>query len=206
VGLGLAGFAISGALAVTVWVQRESGYRVDHLSDGGGMRALVLYHPSRDAAFSDDLSLAVAEGLAAAGLAVDRATLTSLTPERPGGYAIVAVVSNTYYWAPDRPTLRYLRRARLEGTPVLGIIGGAGSTARSERLLEAALEGTGPRCSARAPIGCCARTTTRARTSRTATWPWSWHASSRGMRWRRCLERDSACVSPALHRDRPRRA
>jgi hypothetical protein len=143
VGLGLAGFAISGALAVTVWVQRESGYRVDHLSDGGGMRALVLYHPSRDAAFSDDLSLAVAEGLAAAGLAVDRATLTSLTPERPGGYAIVAVVSNTYYWAPDRPTLRYLRRARLEGTPVLGIIGGAGSTRRSERLLEAALEGAG---------------------------------------------------------------
>lgn len=129
---------------ISVIVEVEGEYRFETLKGGAGKgRALVLFHPSRDAHFSDDLSLAFSEGLMAVGFDVDRATLTSETPARPEGYAIVAVVSNTYYWTPDLPTLRYLRRARLQGIAAVGLIGGAGSTGRSQRVLDMALRSTG---------------------------------------------------------------
>lgn len=70
---------------------------------------------------------------------MDRATLTRSTPGAPKRYALIAVVSDTYWWSPDIPTLRYLGRARFD----VGLIGGAGSTARSQRILDKALRDTG---------------------------------------------------------------
>lgn len=141
---GIAAFAaVVFVMVESVIVQVEAGYAHEQLGGCGPARALVLYHPSRDARFGDDLSLAVARGFQDAHLSVDRATMTGDTPPSPAGYAIIAVVSNTYYWTPDRPTLRYLRRARLEGTPVIGLMAGAGSTGRAERILEEALRATG---------------------------------------------------------------
>lgn len=100
------------AAGVSVWVEQEADYRTENLGGNGIHRALVLFHPSREAAFSDDLSLAFAEGLKSAGFVVERATVTSRTPEHQEGYALVGVVSNTYWWTPDLPTHRYLARAR----------------------------------------------------------------------------------------------
>ncbi len=140
----LAVLAVWGLL--TAIVEREAGWTLAQVKpgqDSAAPKGLVLYHPSRDARFSDELSLALAEGFADAGLAVDRGTITGRTPGRPAGYAVVAIVSNTYNWTPDFPTLRYLRRARFEGIPVVGVIGGAGATGRSERLLRRALVATG---------------------------------------------------------------
>jgi hypothetical protein len=140
------GFLLLGTAAIiTVVVESEGGYQHEVLGGGGPARALVLYHPSRDAHFSDELSMALARGLINAGFAVERATLTGATPAALGNYQLVAVVSNTYWWTPDRPTLRYLARVRLDGTAALGIIGGAGSTGRSQRLLDEALRKTGAR-------------------------------------------------------------
>jgi hypothetical protein len=134
---------LAALLAISIVVEREADYALEHLGGGDQARALVLYHPSRDAHFSDDLSRALCDGLKEAGLSVDRATVTRLTPGEPRGYALIAVVSNTYYWTPDIPTLRYLRRARFETIPVIGLIGGAGATSRSQRMLDAALRRTG---------------------------------------------------------------
>jgi hypothetical protein len=145
IALGFVATALVGLGVVSVVVERESGYVLEPMGGVGEAKGLVLYHPSRDAHFSDDLSLAAATGLWKAGLTVERATMTGATPAEPADYAIIVVVSNTYYWSPDLPTLRYLRRARFDGIPVLGIIGGAGATARSERLLHEALLGTGGR-------------------------------------------------------------
>ena len=133
-----------GLLVLGIVVEREGPYIFETLAPGAGEgRALILYHPSRDARFSDELSLALAQGLAEGGLAVDRATLTTSTPAHPRGYAFIGVVSNTYYWTPDLPTLRYLRRAQLDSIPVVGLIGGAGATGRSRRMLDEALRATG---------------------------------------------------------------
>lgn len=132
-----------GLVAISVLVQLEAEYVLEELGGGSSGVGLVLFHPSRDAHFSDELSLALSEGFKDAGLTVERATLTSATPGSPEGYAIIGVVSNTYYWAPDLPTRRYLDRARLAGVPSIGVIGGAGSTGRSERLLDEALHDAG---------------------------------------------------------------
>lgn len=135
--------AALGWTALSVAVERESGYRIETLGGRGPERALVLYHPSRDAHFSDDLSHSVAVGLMADGLRVDRATTTSATPPGVSEYVVVAVVANTYYWTPDLPTLRYLDRVRWNGAHVFGIVGGAGSTTRAEHRLGEALRHTG---------------------------------------------------------------
>jgi hypothetical protein len=140
----LAGLVGLAWLGFSLIVELDGPYRREALggADSGG-KALVLYHPSRDAHFSDDLSDAFAQALVGAGFQVERATLTAATPGRPAGYNLVAVVTNTYYWTPDLPTLRYLKRAQFEGTLLVGLIGGAGSTGRAERILDAALRRTG---------------------------------------------------------------
>jgi hypothetical protein len=138
----LGAIALGGAI-VTIVVEREAKYVLEPLGGAGPARALVLYHPSRDAHFSEEISLAFAEGLKAAGFAVDRATLTKQTPARPDQYALIAVVSNTFWATPDLPTLRYLKRARLDGMSVAGLICGSGSTTRSERMLADRLQRAG---------------------------------------------------------------
>lgn len=141
--LAIAFVLVLAVAVVAVVVEREGPSTVETVSSSGTLKALILYHPSRDARFSDDLSLALARGLVTAGFAVDRATVTAETPARPAGYALIGIVSNTYFWTPDLPTTRYLRRARLQGIPVVGVVGGAGATGRSERVLRQSLAATG---------------------------------------------------------------
>ena len=159
--LKLFGFLLLAGIAVlSVAVQSESIYTLRNLGGEGQGRALVLFHPSRDAHFTDDLSMAFSDGLKDAGLAVDLATLTASTPGDPSPgdptpgdptpgdlkrYALIGVVSNTYYWTPDLPTLRYLGRAKLDSSLVVGLMCGAGSTTRSESILKEALRKTGAR-------------------------------------------------------------
>ena len=134
---------VAAAVLVTLVVETEVADEREIVGGAGPARAVVLYHPSRDAHFSDDLSQTIAATLAAAGYSVERATLTHATPASWPGVTLLVVVSNTYWWTPDVPTLRYLARARLRGIAAVGIIGGAGSTDRSRRMLETALHRTG---------------------------------------------------------------
>jgi len=134
---------LGGVALVTVVVEHEADYALQSLGGNGEPKALILYHPSRDAHFTDDLSVALAQGLMAAGYSVDRATMTGVTPDQPQGYRLLVVVSNTFFWTPDLPTQNYLKRARLDRVPTVGVIAGAGSTDRSRQLLERALTSTG---------------------------------------------------------------
>jgi hypothetical protein len=134
---------LAGLAGVTAFVEIEADYKQETLGGEGNARALVLFHPSREARFSDDLSLALGDGLIAAGFLVHRATLTRHTPAAPKAYALIAIVSNTYWWTPDLPTLRYLARARFNRIPAIGLIGGAGSTGRSQKILAQSLRKSG---------------------------------------------------------------
>ena len=136
------------AAGVIFWVQTEAPFHRETLSEGPGKRVLILYHPSRDAHFSDDLTEALARGFAQEGLAVDRWTMTAGTPARPQDYALVAIVSNTFFGSPDWPTRRYLKRADLTGQDTIAIIAGSGSTDRAERLLRAMIAKSGARLKA----------------------------------------------------------
>lgn len=138
-----ASLLLCGLAVVTIVVEREADYTLQALGGEGEPKALILYHPSRDAHFTDELAIAVAQGLKAAGYSVDLATMTGMTPDQPKGYRLLVVVSNTYFWTPDLPTLRYLKRARLDHLPTLGVIAGAGATGRSQQVLERALSDSG---------------------------------------------------------------
>ena len=138
-----ASLLLCGLAVVTIVVEREADYTLQALGGEGEPKALILYHPSRDAHFTDELAIAVAQGLNAAGYSVDLATMTGMTPDQPKGYRLLVVVSNTYFWTPDLPTLRYLKRARLDHLPTLGVIAGAGATGRSQQVLERALSDSG---------------------------------------------------------------
>jgi hypothetical protein len=143
---GIAALLVLAAGVVSLVVEQDATYAlVNDPVALGQRRALVLYHPSRDARFADDLAQSLRDGLREAGFAVDLATTTAQTPTDLSLYAVVGVVSNTYWWSPDRPTLRYLRRISFNGLPVLGVMGGAGSTGRSERVLRDALTRAGGR-------------------------------------------------------------
>lgn len=141
--IAVGGILLAGVGIVTAIVEAEANYNYEVLGEEGQTRALILFHPSREAHFSDDLSLALAEGLRAAGFSVYRAPMTRNTPAAPKEYALIAIVSNTYWWTPDLPTLRYLARARLQGVRTIGLIAGAGATRRSQRILDEALRKTG---------------------------------------------------------------
>lgn len=139
-------FILLAVLAVvSVGVQIPAPTKIETLVSTGSPRVLILYHPSRDTHFSDDLSLAFAKGLGVSGIAVDRATINAHTPISPMGYAGIAVVSNTYYWTPDLPTLWYLGRARWNNLPAVALIGGAGATHRSQNMLNLAMSAAGGR-------------------------------------------------------------
>lgn len=133
------GAAIAAALGVTLWVQYEAPYTFNADPPGANPRALLLFHPSRDAGFSEEVAAALASGLREGGFAVDQATIGAKAPAKPEGYAVAAIVSNTFYGAPDWPTQAYLKRADLAGTPTLGVICGAGNTQSAGRQLESAI-------------------------------------------------------------------
>lgn len=128
----LLAIALISTVGVTLWVQAEAPLRKDSMVSVGRAKALILYHPSRDARFSDDVTMALARGFEEAGLSVERWTMTRQTPERPQGFAVIAIVSNTFFWAPDWPTRRYLERADLHGQNVLAVLGGGGNTQRAQ--------------------------------------------------------------------------
>ncbi len=57
----------------------------------------------------------------------------------------MAAVSNTYNWAPDKPTQLLLARAEWRGIAAIGLMAGAGTTGRAQGILEEKLQGTGAR-------------------------------------------------------------
>jgi hypothetical protein len=139
-------------LTMSLIVQIPADFTLESLGGSGQRKALILHHPSRDSHFSDEITLAAAGGLEAAGFTVERATMTNATPARFRSYDFIAVVSNTYYWTPDLPSLWYLERANLNGLPAIGLICGAGATSRSERLLDQAIRSTGANLIATQPF------------------------------------------------------
>lgn len=143
--LGLVVIVIVAVVAITIYVEREAPFEQDRLAEGTAGKALILYHPSRDAHFADELTNSLARGFADRNLGVERWTMTGETPPHPEGFAVIAVVSNTFYQGPDWPTARYLARAEFKGTPVIAIMAGSGSTERAQLALGNAIDRTGAR-------------------------------------------------------------
>lgn len=141
--LGIIIIAIAAVAGITLFVEWEAPFRSERLVKRGSHKALILYHPSRDAHFSEELTLALAQGFEGNGLSVERWTMSRAAPARPVGFDIIAVVTNTFFGHPDWPTMRYLKRADFKNVPVIAIVAGGGGTERARRTIEKVLDKTG---------------------------------------------------------------
>jgi hypothetical protein len=120
-------------IAVSIYVQIPVAAETTRINADGGARALVLYHPDKLGAFADDLASAIVTELARLGFGVTLHTMTLVQAPDPSSFALVAVVSNTYYWAPDRPTRKLLEKLRFDGATTIGLIGGADRCSTQQR-------------------------------------------------------------------------
>ena len=133
-------FAIAGWTWISIAVEIEAPFRQEILNRGGQHKALIIFHPSWIDHFQDDLTSHFARGLGKAGWTVDRVTASSANPPNVEGYDLVVLGTNTYYWRPDLPTKSLLAKLNLKTKLCVGLVSGAGSTGRAERVLKEAIE------------------------------------------------------------------
>lgn len=145
IAFGILGPLLLGWGGLTFWVEcaRFAPARVLQAPKAAG-RALVLYNPDPLYDLDRQVGEAFATALNTRGWEVKLSSHGSTGEGPDPGVDLCVLIANTYNWAPDRPTVRYIRQsAWLAGKPVVAITLGSGSTARSKRLLEEALQTRG---------------------------------------------------------------
>lgn len=107
---------------------------------GKGKQALIVYNPDLFYNLDEQICKAVARGLSEENWSSQVATIAAARKQRGANFDLYVFCANTYNWAPDKPTMKYLKEhPNLQGKHVVAITLGSGSTARAERLLEEAL-------------------------------------------------------------------
>jgi hypothetical protein len=102
----------------------------------GSKTALLLYHPGLSS-FSHDVSYAFADGLIQDNWRAEITTPSIEAPTDLSKYDLLVVVSNTYGFSPDTPTIRHLERVGdLNEIQVVLLTLGAGSALESQQTLE----------------------------------------------------------------------
>lgn len=149
VGLSIAVAAVLVIIAGSLfWVMtsitRETVSEVSTLNAGGGAgRALLVYQPGMSD-FPERTVMAFADGLAAAGWAIDRTTASSKAPVNVADYQLIVLGSPIYAGAPAKPLSDYIARVGdFGGRPVAIVLAGAGETAAALAASEAAVRAAG---------------------------------------------------------------
>ncbi len=135
-------------LLLTLWVQLKGPSSVERIgTDGAPKTSLVVYDPDPIYDLDEQVGRAFARGLADHGFSVQVASVRS-ADRLEGTFDLYVFCANTYNWAPDWQTVRFIKRhPELAGKDAVAITLGAGSTGRSKRLLEAHLRHAGMRLS-----------------------------------------------------------
>lgn len=132
-------------LLLSLWVQQDrTGPQWENKLEYPRGKALLLYNPDPLYNLDEQLAKAVSGGLLEAGWSCRVTTYQDFGDSATGEYDLLLILTNTYNWAPDWPTRRFIENARgLKGKAVVAITVGSGSTERSKRLLEEQLEESG---------------------------------------------------------------
>ncbi len=134
---------------LTLIVSRTSdGERIEMGMPDASLRALILYNP--DSFYNLDVQLCstFGEQLTASGWGVIISPYSKLRSDDQDKADMLVICSNTYNFAPDDPTMDFLRgNDRLQDMPVVALTLGSGSTRRAQRLLEQEIEASGAVCS-----------------------------------------------------------
>lgn len=99
-------------------------------------RSLIVYNPDLFYNLDEQVCTSFAKGLKEEGWSAKLATIAAAEMIKDT-FDLYVFCANTYNWAPDWPTSRFIKRhGNLEKKNVLAITLGSGSTKRSQRLLE----------------------------------------------------------------------
>jgi hypothetical protein len=130
--------------AMTVWVQWYNPEKqIKEAPEDAIKTALLMYKADPIYNLDEQVLEAFAKGLEKHGIGADIMTLP-LAEKTNKSYDLYLFCANTYNWAPDWKTSKFLKEASfLNGKDVAAITLGAGSTARSKRLLDEKIRATG---------------------------------------------------------------
>ncbi len=102
-----------------------------------GLKALLVYNPDRFYNLDEQVCTALANSLSDNGWSARIATVAAAETTRSEHFDAYVFCANTYNWGPDRPTRRFIKNhPGLNGSHVVAITLGSGSTQRSQRLLD----------------------------------------------------------------------
>jgi hypothetical protein len=134
-----------GLVLIMIWLQfsinRETVSTLEVINPQGKVgTALIVYHPGLSD-LQDQLTSAFTKGLSENGWRVERTTTSTSAPTTLTNYDLLVLGVHTYWWSPDGPTLRYLKRVGdLQEKPTLALLSALGATGRSERITRARIE------------------------------------------------------------------
>jgi hypothetical protein len=118
-------------------IHRETVSGLEVLNpEGGAGAALIVFHPGLSD-LQERVTAAFAAGLVERGWRVERTTTSREAPTDLSAYDLLVLGVHTYWFAPDGPTRRYLRRvADLQGTPTVVLLTALGAAGRAAALSE----------------------------------------------------------------------
>ncbi|MET6989937.1 hypothetical protein [Sediminicola arcticus] len=100
-------------------------------------KALIIYNPDLFYDLDEQVCTSFAKGLIEKGWAAKVVTIAAAERLNEEPVDLYVFCANTYNWAPDWPTSRFIKRQNnLENKNVIAITLGSGSTNRAQRLLE----------------------------------------------------------------------
>ncbi len=116
---------------------KEVASEVEVLNPAGTTgTALVVYHPGKSD-FQRRVFSGFMEGLVSNGWRVGSTTPSAQTPTDLSGFDLLVLGGPTYWFTPNRPVKRYLKRlGDLEGQPTVTIITALGVGERSASILQ----------------------------------------------------------------------
>jgi hypothetical protein len=128
-------------VAVVVWLDygrnKEVVSEVEVLNPSGKTgTALVVYHPGKSD-FQPRVFSGFVEGLVSNGWRVESTTPSAQAPTELSSFDLLVLGGPTYWFTPNRPVRRYLKRlGDLEGQRAVIIITGLGAGERSASIMQ----------------------------------------------------------------------
>ena len=134
-------------LVLTLFAQRKGSEKIAAFgsdSNTNSHKALIVYNPDLFYNLDEQVCESLAKALAEEGWSARIATIASAEKLENETFNLYVFCTNTYNWAPDWPTSRFIKNQEfIKGSNAVAITLGSGSTERSRRLLEEMVEGTG---------------------------------------------------------------
>lgn len=131
-------------VVLTLWVQwYNPEIQLKEAPEDAAKTALLIYKPDPIYNLDEQVLEAFAKGLEKHNIGADIKSL-ALAEKTAKEYDLYLICANTYNWAPDWKTSKFLKNATfLADKDVAAITLGAGSTKRAKRLLEEGIRNTG---------------------------------------------------------------